>query len=361
MASQENGFGSAFGELRSLLHAPLRKWPTVCGMMSFDCDGDGDPWRQQIWQCIRALFEAWPDEYVSECIPYLSNFSDIWEFPLTAVYSLEELEQAATIAPFGLFSLVAQEAEVFLPHLARSPHLARLGALEVRDYSDGWMHEEEGGAEVFTKLLASPLLTNLLHLEIWDTIVDLGTLELLTTSSSFSQVLQISFRSCSLGFGDGSWLMEEAIVRLSKAKNWKGLRGLLVGSHPLNAAEVKLIVEAPWFEPLEFLGLLWNGLHTQDIAPLLTSPRSGRLEGLNLSGNPLGAEVIGDLIRATGLEGLRGLYLDDVDIPDGSVEMLAASPWLARLTELTMQVSSTATAALVDSPHLSEPLRRRFS
>jgi uncharacterized protein (TIGR02996 family) len=196
----------------------------------------------------------------------------------------------------GLFALATVERLARLPQLARIEELALTSCATV--------------IEVAAALLTSPTLRP-------------GSL---------------CVERCSSGTPAYLDEMEE----LAAAPALSRLRSLALRHLNLGAAAARVLAAWPGLAGLSELDLSGNVLGAIGAAALLASPHLGGLKSLSLAGS-------------IGTEGYGNSWWPRPNIGDDGVEVVAASPRVARLTRLKLQcngLTPRAVTALIDSPHL---------
>jgi uncharacterized protein (TIGR02996 family) len=210
--------------------------------------------------------------------------------------------------------------------------------------------------EVAALLFSSPRLAALESLPVWGQVGDLGC-EAIAAADHFTNL-----RSCTL---PGSGIGPKGAAALGRARSLKSLIVLTLDKNPLGPDGVRGLVEGGGLPALEalrlnetlpeahglqalvgsgmasrlkFLSLTDNDL-TDDAAVALARMTTGRLVGLEMSGNRIGPEGMAALAGCSALSSLAVLKLGRNCVGDAGVRALIASPHLGRLSILDLSTN----------------------
>jgi hypothetical protein len=145
----------------------------------------------------------------------------------------------------------------------------------------------------------------------------------------------------------------------------EGLEILVLNQARIGNAGARAIANSPHMRTLRTLILCECSIGHTGAAALASSPHLGALETLELSSNKdIGPGGITALAQSEALPSLRKLAIYNTGGKSKGGKALAASGLLGQLDELVIsssELGSTAMRAIIASPLLSEPLRKRLS
>ncbi len=243
---------------------------------------------------------------------------------------------------------------------------ARLWGLILKansDYSQIYASRWRPYIEGFPHHLEEPLATvgSVWKLEQVTGLVPLATFELELFQSSpgaelfASLMLKPSLERVStlaVGFSEASMSCARA---LTASPHLTHLRSLILKSDFDNGV-MEVVVDAPFMRNLNRLEITWSCVEPRELQVLLSSLTNARLEHLDVTGNPLGAEGAELFSQAPGVRRLRTLGMSECGLFDDGVAELAQASTLSDLETLNIgynEITAAGLKRLIDSPHMS--------
>jgi uncharacterized protein (TIGR02996 family) len=219
-----------------------------------------------------------------------------------------------------------------------SPLLRKLNVLELRE-----LKIDPGGAK---RLAARPELSSLVGLDLEASNVKSEGIAALADSPAFVNLRWLNLKRASL--------TGKCMPALAAAPGLRRLQRLDLGSHNLGDS-VRHLAGAEWLSALESLMLRCASVNDAGVVPVVSSHRAVNFKVLDLSGNPITDATLEALAASPHLTRLTDLNLStNVGKYDGAgFRALTASPLFGRLRRLDVS-SSTQGASLArllaDSP-----------
>ena len=347
--------------------------------------------REKLWALLVSSAED-ASAHAEVIIPYLSGFNQHFSNPLRHLWSLHDLREAVSIAPFASFQctftftpgmleqLLDSNLSCHIAHLTArccKPHdIVRLSRsmrfeqLTHLDLSNNAMSEKgmealcearfmprlrrltlhanalgDGGARVLAAL--GRRLTCLEHLDLANNAIGAPGIQAIASSGLLDGLMQLDLRRNVIGLDGARALVHEA--------NLSRLENLRISNNPLGDEGLEVLAGSPRLANLRGLELYHTRIGIRGVDALLSSPHIDRLFTLDLSSNHLGDDAIAHLATSPRMKSLCSLGLANNRLTDRSARALSSSPHLRHLNYLSIG-SNFITAAgirmLNESPHL---------
>jgi uncharacterized protein (TIGR02996 family) len=218
------------------------------------------------------------------------------------------------------------------------PRLTRLG-LEGNNLGDAAVAE----------LAASPAVAGLTDLDlVFNPRLGAGAAAAVAASPHLAGLRRLNLSQCPVG--------DDGLRRLSTSTTLTRLARLDLRDAGVGSAGLAALAASPLIERLTDLGLYKGRVGPEGLEALAATPRPTRLETLELSECPVGDCGVAALAASPVASTLRCLRLNLTDVGPVGTAALASSPRLAGLEELALTagpLGDEAAAALLRSPHLA--------
>jgi uncharacterized protein (TIGR02996 family) len=236
------------------------------------------------------------------------------------------------------------------------PVMEQAAATEEFDWVEGLqLNLHRAKPEVIGRALASPHLSRLAALRIWDSSRDgppvserwPAGLKALAAAPQLGSLKELDLQWVGLGSGE--------LNRVLSALHLEGLTSLNLAGNTLGVSGAKVLARSALFGRLTRLDLHSNRLDSAALETLTRSPHAPALHHLNLYENQIQDAGARALAHSPLLAQCTWLDLRANGVGEEGVSALAASPNVARLAHLTLdgQTGLGAVVALARSQHLS--------